>query len=261
MNAQQTEHVPPCYEDYQWNLERNWCANYFGKRKDDDWYSDISDQVAGENSSILPMNFINNVSQGRYIATPTQNSSNPNIELFDTPYLYDKNHRILISYRKQNVYDTVSWIDNIIDTELEQPSWIINKKYNELFSGLSKFFNLEKNWDSYGAPVIDKNCITESIAILSTLLEINNEFDFTFQLPFIAPRSDGGIQLEWEKGSRYLEISLSPNDENIKFFAMDETENGHDLSLDGKISSYDGIKRLIFWFTDHDIKDLVHLNI
>jgi len=261
MTIQNTITAPSCSGYYFGNLERNWCANYYGKRQDYNWYSDISEQTIGEISSISSMNFSNNVSQGRYITTVAQNSSSPNIEQFDTPYLYDKNHKILISYIKHDFQEPVSWIDDASDAELEQPSWISSKKYDELFNNLSKFFNLETNWDSYGAPAIDKNCITESITILSTLLEITSEFEFTFQLPFIAPRSDGGIQFEWEKDNRYLEITLSPNNENIKFLAMDETENGHDISLDGKISSNDGIKRLIFWFTDHDTKDMFHLKI
>ena len=84
---------------------------------------------------------------------------------------------------------------------------------------LDEFKSLEDNWDSYGADPISP----KAIATAKSLLRACTPPDF------IAPRADGGVQLEWEcpdinRGAE-VEISAGGKAElevfNLQTFAAD----------------------------------------
>lgn len=65
------------------------------------------------------------------------------------------------------------------------------------FQRLDELGNLPPNWDSYGAPEIDKKCIDRA----------RRFFDFMS----IVPCSDGGVQVEVHGGGVDMEIEFKPN--------------------------------------------------
>lgn len=59
---------------------------------------------------------------------------------------------------------------------------------------------LEPNWDSYGAPRINEQCIVEAQRILARL---DGEWE-------IVPCSSGGVQLEQYANGLEIEITIDP---------------------------------------------------
>lgn len=74
---------------------------------------------------------------------------------------------------------------------------------------------LTTGWDSYSARPINKKAIERAISLLAQISS-----DFGNQLAeqvFIAPCSDGGIQLEWESNSRELILKIAPDGKELNF--------------------------------------------
>jgi hypothetical protein len=76
------------------------------------------------------------------------------------------------------------------------------------------FEQLQANWDSYGSPRVADAVIRKAIDVVMAT------FDFG-PLPRILPVSGGGIQFEWEKGGRELEIEIHP-DLQIEYLLVNE---------------------------------------
>lgn len=56
---------------------------------------------------------------------------------------------------------------------------------------IAKLLELSENWDSYGAPPIDPNCVNSAIRSIKDLSS------WISAKPSVAPTSQGGIQIEW----------------------------------------------------------------
>lgn len=86
----------------------------------------------------------------------------------------------------------------------DSPLAVARKRINE-------FKSLPENWDSYGA----RRVSPEAISIVRELfrsLENNGTLASQEFAPFtVAPLSDGGLQAEWRRGGRALEIEAHPN--------------------------------------------------
>ena len=70
---------------------------------------------------------------------------------------------------------------------------------------ISSFEAFPAGWDSYASPSIPFDVINLAIDLVRNI-SIDN-----MPRPRIVPVSGGGIQLEWEKGSRELELEVHPN--------------------------------------------------
>lgn len=62
---------------------------------------------------------------------------------------------------------------------------------------------LSAGWDSSGAPSPDKSILQGAFGLLKCLHECGD-----IPRPHINPTRDGGVQFEWESGSRYFEIEV-----------------------------------------------------
>ncbi len=71
-----------------------------------------------------------------------------------------------------------------------------------LRSDLMEFARLKANWDSYGAPRISMDAIGAALDTLPELLSTGAPF------PHLAPTPRGGIQAEWHRGQRTLELEF-----------------------------------------------------
>ena len=63
--------------------------------------------------------------------------------------------------------------------------------------------NRPANWDSYGADSPRRDILDGAKSLVSCIAESGVSFQ-----PLVFPTRSGGVQFEWEKGARYLEIDV-----------------------------------------------------
>jgi len=80
--------------------------------------------------------------------------------------------------------------------------------------------DLPDTWDRPGSRKPTIPAINAALKYIEGVAELEL---FVLGAPFIAPMSDGGVQLEWERGQRQLEIELLP-DGSARFLASDAGE-------------------------------------
>ena len=68
--------------------------------------------------------------------------------------------------------------------------------------------SLPHDWDSYGSPPPSQVAIFASYGLLNSIPKTVFE---DLPIPFVAPVSGGGIQLEWNVGARELELHVMPD--------------------------------------------------
>lgn len=112
----------------------------------------------------------------------------------------------------------------------------INEWLEDSQNQLHQLSKLPENWDSYGSSRIKPTSVEKTADLLIDLAK------FGMPTPSIFPVSGGGIQLEWQKGKRELEIEILPNGE-IEFLKV--YENGE--MQEGRISKQ-YIWQLVRWF-------------
>lgn len=69
---------------------------------------------------------------------------------------------------------------------------------------IAGFEQLPMNWDSYGSRRVADAVIRNAIDLVMTTFDLG-------PVPRILPVSGGGVQFEWEKGERELEIEILPD--------------------------------------------------
>jgi hypothetical protein len=75
------------------------------------------------------------------------------------------------------------------------PRWL-----NKVLKEIDSLRYLEKNWDSYGAPRVNRQSLTEAANVLQELARPR------MPAPSVVPTSDGSIQLEWHTRGIDLEV-------------------------------------------------------
>lgn len=159
-------------------------------------------------------------------------------------FLNDKTNKVVVFpsfiLRSSDLTDACS-----PETELSEVR--TDYQFIQSYKKLGKFAKYPENWDSYGAKIIDKDCIVTSINIIKQLIGQKPSMAFEMPTPFVAPLSTGGIQIEWEHDKRYLEIAINPNPLSVDFFITDQTKGGV-LSLEGKLNPMTFLNELISWF-------------
>lgn len=76
-----------------------------------------------------------------------------------------------------------------------KPRW-----FNRAMAELEALRHLNKNWDSYGAPRINRQSLTEARSLLRELARSKTP------APSVVPTSDGSVQLEWHTRGIDLEV-------------------------------------------------------
>jgi hypothetical protein len=95
---------------------------------------------------------------------------------------------------------------------------------------------LPQNWDGYGASEVREDIAQQVLMVLVEVMENDS------CAPSVVPLSDGGIQVEWHRRGRNLEIEF-PADETPNFYYY-EDESG--LESEGQIfRSYERIQTYI----------------
>jgi hypothetical protein len=106
---------------------------------------------------------------------------------------------------------------------------------------LKKVLSLPENWDSYGSPPPTVAAATTAMAILtSTTIEY-------FIAPRVVPISGGGLQLEWEIGSRVLELEIL-DDGSVEYLTMEAGEPHRE----DRLHLTDDVRPLFLWLLSSD---------
>ncbi len=208
-------------------------------------------------SAIEPFELRNSLSKGTVYFTTSDTSSGTSDAQPETVWFADDKLEKILVYRKQfHLADDLTWIS---PRKTFPPQWTIKERYDQVFNRVGQLITLPKNWDSYGGNAINEDCVGRTIEILKHLIELRDRTGISLPVPFVAPLSSGGIQIEWEEGERYLELSLAPEASDIEYFASDRTSVG-DLSLEGSMKSVKNFEELLFWFIKGEAEDLGRLN-
>jgi hypothetical protein len=93
-----------------------------------------------------------------------------------------------------------------------------------------------QNWDGYGASQVQEQIVQQALLLLFEVM------DNDAPPPSVVPLSDGGVQVEWHRHGRNLEIEF-PADEPSGFYYY---ENNNDIECEGQVSSrYDQLQSYI----------------
>jgi hypothetical protein len=111
------------------------------------------------------------------------------------------------------------------------PAWL-----NPTIQSFEDLLQLPPNWDGYGAAQIQELIVDTAYRLLREVM------DNDAPTPSVVPLSDGGVQLEWHRHGRNLEIEF-PADETPSFYYY---EDGAHLDSEGQVSrSYDLLQAYI----------------
>ena len=104
--------------------------------------------------------------------------------------------RVGVFPSKGNAYRIV-----VTTSQMPTPVWI--EPTISAFIGIQA---LPDNWDSYGARKVNRDLISQSLAILESIMEA------TSPAPSVVPLAGGGLQLEWHRKQQDLEITFAADD-------------------------------------------------
>ena len=181
-------------------------------------------------------------------------SSDINVELPEKPlWINDKTNKIIILNQRIRFPQEVTWA---VCVEAELPE---ETRFNQAFQKIGRFAGLPENWDSYGAKAIDRECMSRVVSIFKELVKSRSVAEVQIPTPFIAPLSSGGIQIEWEEGERYLEVSVTPDPLSVGFFATDKAKEGQ-LTYEGSLRSTSALRELLTWFVIGTAESLAQLS-
>ena len=103
--------------------------------------------------------------------------------------------------------------------------------------------SLEKDWDSYGSQPPSKVAIVMGLTLLQGLVDVGLE---NLTTPRINPVSGGGVLLEWEAGSRELELELL-SDGVVRYLKIEHGEPIHEDTVTHPMFSQ--MQDLLLWLT------------
>ncbi len=233
----------------RYGIQHNWCILNYG----------LGVKTAEEylvTSAIKPFELYDILSKGTVYSTISDTSSGASVAMPETPwFVNDKSGKKLIYQKHLHLTDDLTWIS---PREAFPPQWTIEERYDQIFNRVGQLITLPKNWDSYGGNVINEDCVGRAVEILKHLIDLRDRTGISLPVPFVAPLSSGGIQIEWEEGERYLELTLVPEASDIEYFAGDRTSVG-ELSLEGSMKSVKNFEELLFWFIRGEAEDLGRL--
>lgn len=183
-------------------------------------------------------------------------SSDVAIEIPETPLFINDRIRKVIVFPERISLPTAP---NQVYRFPDPPQTDFTARLSKAFRKIGGMARLAENWDSYGAKPIDADCLSWAVFILKDLINLKPTADFEVPVPFLAPLSSGGIQIEWERGEKYLEVSISTNPQSIDYFAVDKAKEGQ-LTLEGPLRSKSALRDLLYWFMQGTAEDLCCLS-
>ncbi|HUG69679.1 MAG TPA: hypothetical protein VMM76_18150 [Pirellulaceae bacterium] len=99
---------------------------------------------------------------------------------------------------------------NYLDHGEPEPSW-----FAPVLHGFANLVTLSDNWDGEGAKRIDSAAINRALAAIEQLLPHDAP------APSIVPVPNSGLQIEWHRNGKDLEVEFNPNG-SVEFYYYDE---------------------------------------
>lgn len=109
-----------------------------------------------------------------------------------------------------------------------------------MLARLAELSELPDNWDGYGSPSLQPAVQETASALIGIICEA------VAPTPHFAPVSGGGLQLEWQRQGRELELEILPDGE-IVFLKVSEAGEMQEGSLPS--SFHDNAMELVQWLT------------
>jgi hypothetical protein len=97
------------------------------------------------------------------------------------------------------------------------PDWFV-----PVLRGFANLITLPDNWDGEGASSIDRGTIGRALAAIEQLL------DRHASAPSVVPTPDSGLQIEWHRGHKDLEIEFRSNGRTEFYYFDDTTGEEHE---------------------------------
>lgn len=97
-----------------------------------------------------------------------------------------------------------------LDNGCPRPDWFM-----PVLKGFANLATLSDNWDGEGAPRIDRDTMNRALAAIERLLACDAK------APSIVPLAHAGLQIEWHRNGKDLEIEFSPSG-RVEFYYYDE---------------------------------------
>jgi len=101
---------------------------------------------------------------------------------------------------------------------------------------LNEILSLPENWDSYGSSPPTQDAANTAMNLLTGI-----DIDY-FVAPRVVPVSGGGLQLEWEVGTRGLELEIL-NDGSVEYLTTERRESYGE----GPIRMVNEVRSLFLW--------------
>src|SRR5581483_7638676 len=98
------------------------------------------------------------------------------------------------------------------------PKYEMPQRLRRMVDELDELTSLPENWDGYGSLPIQARAKETALK----LIELLDQLDMP--IPHFAPVSGGGLQMEWQKGKRELELEILPQGEVLFLTADDSGE-------------------------------------
>lgn len=117
---------------------------------------------------------------------------------------------------------------------VDEPSWI-----RPVLGAVEQLSALQPNWNSYGAPIIDRTALRNALQLLFWSAATATP------APLLVPTSEGGVQLEWHQWDLDVELQVPPSSGPVLLFFRDhrnESEAEHEIGADiGALSKVLGL--------------------
>jgi len=143
---------------------------------------------------------------------------------------------ILAHASGQNTW-VVTWRD---------PKFVLLSEYlTPIWVRLKEIMKLPNNWDSFDADPISPRTVAKTIELLIEVFEMEYRLGYERIIPFLAPCSDGSVQIEWEVGKKELEVVIPPS-ENEKISLLQVSGQGKEFK-ESTINSPEEISEYLSW--------------
>jgi hypothetical protein len=138
-----------------------------------------------------------------------------------------------------------TWIENFAETKTISK---VQLGSHSIVEKLKSFAALEANWDSYDAKPIEWSTIIRAIKFSNHILyAIDSQDKDVVPRPFIAPRSDGGVQFEWSTCYKELILTIPAKENELMEYLKTDINSGEEKEEEGEVSS---IEELVHIVTD-----------
>lgn len=144
---------------------------------------------------------------------------------------------ILAHASGQNTWVVPTWKD---------PKFVLLSEYlTPIWVRLKEIMKLPSNWDSFDAEPISPQTVAKTIELLIEVFEMEYRLGYERIIPFVAPCSDGSVQIEWEVGKKELEVVI-PSSENEKISLLQVSGEGKEFK-ESTINSPEEISEYLSW--------------